>query len=138
MTFVGNLLSTGVLVVVFASTAAAVAQPQPGPSLPYEDPGVCPFEGCVYRSWRASKTVTVRRTRSLQAPIVFTVAPRENVTAITGVVVTLSPGKVRFRRAVDLNWSGAFEPVMARPGVTVRRPQNLVFSTSSPVRRCIC
>ena len=84
-----DLFSTAVLVVALASTATAIAQPPLGPPMPYEDPGVCPFEGCLYRDWQSLKMVKVHRTRSLKAPLVFTVANGEKGTAITGVVVTL-------------------------------------------------
>ena len=56
-----NLFSTGVLVVGLAFTAIAMAQPQSGPPIPYEDPGACPFEGWVYRDWQALKTVKLFR-----------------------------------------------------------------------------
>jgi hypothetical protein len=111
------LFSTAVLVVALASIATAIAQPPSGPPMPYEDPGVCPFEGCVYRNWQALKMVKVHRTRSSKAPLVFTVANGERVTAITGVVVTHSPGQVRFRRPVDLRSTP--EPVHVDPGETL-------------------
>jgi hypothetical protein len=88
--------------------------------MPYEDAGACPFEGCVYRDWRANHTVAVRQTRSANGAIVFTVHKGETVTALTGVVVTTSPGRVRFREPADLTWAD-LETVDVG-GMTVRRP----------------
>jgi len=88
--------------------------------MPYEDAGACPFEGCVYRGWRANDTVAARLARSTTAEIVFTVRKGETITALTGVVVTTSPGRVRFREPADLRWAD-LETVNIR-GVSVRRP----------------
>ena len=76
---------------------------QSGPPVPYEDAGACPFEGCMYGKWQANDTVTVRRTRSDKGAAVFTVYKGETITALTGVVVTTSPGQVRFREPIDLS-----------------------------------
>jgi hypothetical protein len=96
------------LVLLALAVAAAPAQrPAPrarptGPPMPYEDIGACPFECCVYRDWVANDTVAVRRDRRRGAPVVFTLKPGDHVRAITGVVVTLAPGRVRFRQPEDL------------------------------------
>jgi hypothetical protein len=76
-----------------------LAQPAPrdGPPVPFEDAGACPFELCTYGDWTARRAVVVRQERRLGSPIVFRVARGEKVTAITGVVVTLEAGRVRFR-----------------------------------------
>ena len=76
-----------------------------GPPMPYEDPGACPFEGCAYREWTARGAVTVLSARRAGAPGAFTVKKNERVTALTGVVVTQVPGRVEFRKAVDLSTS---------------------------------
>jgi hypothetical protein len=76
-----------------------------GPPMPYEDPGACPFEGCAYREWTARGAVTVLSARRAGAPGAFTVMTGERVTALTGVVVTQVPGRVEFRKAVDLSTS---------------------------------
>jgi hypothetical protein len=84
--------------------------------MPYEDAGACPFEGCTYRKWQANDTVVVRKTRSARAAIVFTVRKGETIAALTGVVVTTSPGRVQFREPVDLKWTNN------AGGVSARRP----------------
>jgi len=88
--------------------------PAARPAMPYEDAGACPFEGCVYRDWQANDTVSVRSARSAKAAVVFTVRKGETITALTGVVVTTSPGEVRFREPVDLSSSSG--AVHVEPG----------------------
>jgi hypothetical protein len=76
---------------------------QPGkPPVPYEDVGACPFEGCVYRAWTANAPVSVRADRKASAAVVYTISKGEKVTALTGVVVTLKPGRVEFPKRVTL------------------------------------
>ena len=88
-----------------------------GPPMPYEDAGACPFEGCVYGAWQANNTVRVRSTRSAKAAVVFTVRKGDTITALTGVVVTTSPGRVRFREPFDLSSSSG--SVHVEPGDTL-------------------
>jgi hypothetical protein len=77
-----------------------------GPPVPYEDAGACPFEGCVYREWTANGPVTARAARIRNASIVFTVPRAAKVTALTGVVITVKAGRVRFRQPIDLQVVG--------------------------------
>ena len=92
---------------IFAGSAEVAVQQvkSAGPPMPYEDVGACPFEGCVYRDWIANDRVTVRTERRADSPIAFTLEQGEPVRAITGIVVTLKPGRVQFRHAVDLTSS---------------------------------
>jgi hypothetical protein len=102
----------------------------PGPPMPYEDVGACPFEGCAYREWRAKAMVAVRTTRAAHAPVAFTIRKGETVTALTGIVVTTAPGKVRFRAPADLMWAD-LETVDVG-GVSVRRPRQSGFLHVEP------
>ncbi len=45
----------------------------------------------------------MRRTRSQNAPAAFFIRKGETVTAVTGVVITTSPGRVRFHKRVELS-----------------------------------
>jgi hypothetical protein len=65
-----------------------------GPPLPYIDRGVCPFECCTYREWTVNADTPVRARRDPKAPVVFTAKSGESVHGLTGVVVTLEPGRV--------------------------------------------
>lgn len=93
------------------------AQPTPGPPMPYEDVGACPFEGCVYREWIARETVSARTERRIEAPVAFTIQKGERVVAVTGIVVTLRPGRVQFRHPADLSTSVG--PLHVEPAQTL-------------------
>ncbi len=95
---------TGLLLALAVGAGAAQAPaPAPfGPPMPYEDPGACPIEGCAYREWTANAAVRVLGERRDRAPAAFTLRRGERVTALTGIVVTKVPGRVEFRKAVDL------------------------------------
>src|SRR5882757_7875656 len=73
-----------------------------GPPMPFEDVGACPFECCVYREWVAKGRVTIRADRRARARTAFSLGRGDRVQAIIGIVVTLRPGRVQFREAVDL------------------------------------
>ncbi len=78
------------------ASACAVRAPRyelSEPPLPFEDHGACPFECCTYRGWTVETTTELRAARSLQAPVVFSVKPGENVVGLNGVVVTRKPGR---------------------------------------------
>ena len=98
----GMLLSPSLaFVLTFALTGApagpATVQPAPPTGLvfPYEDAGACPTDGCRYGRWVAVRSLTVHRTREAGAAAVFRVGAGEAVDAVTGVVVTLRPGRAR-------------------------------------------
>jgi hypothetical protein len=84
------------------------------PPVPFEDAGACPFDGCLYRQWTATADVDVRAERADAAPVIFSIAAGERVNAVTGVVVTTRPGRVRFRKQVDLPSDGG--AVHVEPG----------------------
>ena len=74
---------------VIGFTVSAAAQ---GPSLPYRDPGACPFECCTYRDWTANKDTTVYREMRDGSTRAFTVRKGEVVRGVTGVVITNRAG----------------------------------------------
>lgn len=116
----GMLLSVLVCsLLAFGSTLTVRSQEPPaqGPPVPFEDAGACPFEGCVYREWTAKAAVIVRAERRRDAPVSFNVQAGEKVTALTGVVVTLKPGRVEFRQPKTLNSST--KPIHIEPGQTL-------------------
>ena len=104
---------------MFGASSAVPAQRSisVGPPMPYEDVGACPFEGCVYREWSANAPVTLLRDRRIGSGIATKLKKGDRVQAITGIVVTMKPGRVQFREAVDLSTtSGA---VHIEPGETL-------------------
>jgi len=75
----------------------------PLPPLPFEDFGACPFEGCVYREWVVKNNLPIRKEMNETAPIAFIVKTGENVTALTGVVVTIQPRIEKASRPVEIS-----------------------------------
>ena len=101
--------------IVFDGPRFAAQIPEPsGPQMPHEDAGACPFEGCIYRDWVANDAIAVRQQRGPGAAIAFHLTRGERVQATTGVVVTLTPGRVQFRTAVTL--SSASGSIRIAPG----------------------
>jgi hypothetical protein len=84
-----------------------------GPPVPFEDEGACPFEGCTYREWTAKTPVTALSDRRDDAQIAFELTPGDRVMALTGVVVTVTPGLVEF--TVPTN-------VQTREGILTMQP----------------
>ena len=60
------------------------------------DSGACPFECCTYRDWTAETTLTAYESHDPRSRgrVVFTLAPGERVTALTGIVRTTVAGEV--------------------------------------------
>ena len=92
-------------ILLLCAGLSAAQQPaaSPGPPVPYEDEGACPFEGCAYRAWTANRTVVVRTERRSDAPIAFRLAKGARVQALTGVVITSKAGRVEFPKPVVLS-----------------------------------
>jgi hypothetical protein len=81
--------------------------PQTAPPVPFVDEGACPFECCTYRDWTATAPVAVYDNWKWQSlypssphKTLFSVAKGEIVTALTAVVITTRPGRVRFTGAI--------------------------------------
>jgi hypothetical protein len=109
---------TATLITLSLFFAAATAGQQPdGPPVPYEDAGACPFEGCVYREWRANSEVEVHTDRRKDSPVAFRLAKGEKVQAVTGVVVTIKAGRVQYDRPQRLQTSSG--PIDILPGQTL-------------------
>jgi hypothetical protein len=68
------------------------------PSLPRVDLNSCPFEGCHFGKWTTNSKVIVYSSWELQRKTIAKLRSGEQVTAITGVNLTLKPGKGIFRR----------------------------------------
>jgi hypothetical protein len=87
------------------------------PTMPLEEAGACPFEGCQFGAWTAREAVVARRSRSTSAARSFTVRKGETVTALTGVLVITRPGRVEFRERTDL--PTAEDTITVAPGDTL-------------------
>ena len=109
---------TGLLVGVSEPVSTLDSQaPIQAPPVPFEDPGACPFEGCVYREWITKAAVSVRTARRAQAPVAFSLRAGEKVTAVTGVVITLRAGRVQFRESRSISSSTGH--IQIEPGQTL-------------------
>ena len=69
------------------------ASAQRVPPRNYEDLGACPFECCTYREWSVEADTVLYESRAKNARAAFRVKKGERVTGLTGVVVTLEPGR---------------------------------------------
>ncbi len=114
--------SSWLLALLIAILIPFTADAQTRPPLPYEDVGACPFECCTYREWIVNKSTPIHRNRNNNSPVVFTVAPRERVQAVTGVVITTQPGEIRIARPITIqDYTGSqgtntSRAIQARPG----------------------
>ncbi len=68
------------------------------PALPFYDWGACPYETCAYGQWAAHRSVTVYDTWKPERRSIGQLAAGDQVTGITGAVVTLKPGLIRMDR----------------------------------------
>jgi hypothetical protein len=81
--------------------------------MPYFDYGACPFECCTYRRWTVEADTILYRQRSTTSGIAFRVKKGDHVTGLTGVVVTLSPGRVIVKREKTI---GLVRKARVKPG----------------------
>ena len=57
---------------------------------------------CTYRQWTAKDDVVLRKEIGKDEPVIFSVKNGENVQALTGVVITRKPGKIRINKPITL------------------------------------
>ena len=110
------LILLAALLIVARPSAQSANSSQP--PIPFEDPGACPFEGCVYdNSWVANRAVNIRAERRADAPIAFRLKRGEKITALTGVVVTTRPGRVLLHGSKTIHKNRV--PIVIPPGETI-------------------
>ena len=90
-----TIFLAGVFLLQIASPGAAESQAVAPPELPYFDWNACPFEGCVYREWTAHEIVPVYDTWKGRRRQITQLAIGDKVVALTGVVITFKPGRIR-------------------------------------------
>jgi hypothetical protein len=106
-----------ILLASFCVLTALNVRPVSAQRLPprnYEDRGACPFECCTYREWSVKEDTVLYRSRSAKSPAAFRVRKGERVTGLTGVVVTLEPGRAVVQKARTLG--GGVNKVRVRAG----------------------
>jgi hypothetical protein len=82
----------------------------------YIDKGACPFEGCTYREWTVNARTAFHAKMDIHSPIVFYAEKGENVTGLTGTVITLELGKAVAIRDEMLD---ADQDISVKPGDVV-------------------
>jgi hypothetical protein len=98
---------------------SANAQPKSQPPTPYVEWGACPFEGCAYGRWVAQRRTPVLSERRVGAPLAFNVVAGQCVTAITGVVVTSRPGRIKVVSPITLGEA---------PTTVSLKPGNIIYT----------
>jgi hypothetical protein len=94
---------------VLAALSVHSASAQRLPPRDYEDRGACPFECCTYREWSVKADTTLYKSRSTKSPPAFRVKEGERVTGVTGVVITLAPGRAVATGSVTVRHEGEHE-----------------------------
>src|ERR1051325_9997364 len=105
--------------VLFCALFVAVALTTDAQRLPprnYEDRGACPFECCTYREWSVEADTILYKSRAKNSPAVFRVKKGERVRGLTGVVVTLEPGRAVVKKAMTLGGTNDRPKVRVRAG----------------------
>jgi len=74
----------------------------PRPPANYRDNGACPFECCTYRRWSVDTDTVIYKDQSEKSGVAFRVRKGEHVVGLTGVVITLKPGKAAVRKATTI------------------------------------
>jgi hypothetical protein len=106
---VGLRLSRAFLLVATVACAAA-----PRPPSHFEDEGACPFECCTYREWTVDVETVLFVRRDTRSAVVTRLKKGEVVTGVTGVVVTLKPGRAKVLKRATLGQGD--ETLDASPG----------------------
>jgi hypothetical protein len=90
--------------IVFPSVLLATSiHGQPSrPPANYRDNGACPFECCTYRRWSVDADTVIYKDQSEKSGVAFRVRKGEHVVGLTGVVITLKPGKAIVRKATTI------------------------------------
>lgn len=88
--------------VLTGTTAYSQQKSRPSPPRYYADFGACPFECCTYRQWTVTANTVLYKNRSQGSPVAFRVKKGEKVIGLTGVVITLKPGKAVVQKAMTL------------------------------------
>jgi len=95
------MICSGILPLVFCQEVHLPGGESKGmaaPALPFYDWGACPYETCGYRQWTAHRSVTVYDTWKQGRRPIAQLAAGDQVTGITGVVITFMPGLIRMDR----------------------------------------
>ncbi|HMF55195.1 MAG TPA: hypothetical protein VK619_02435 [Pyrinomonadaceae bacterium] len=85
------------------TTALSIQNPNSSPPNHFEDYGACPFECCTYRRWTVNSATVFYKQRSTSSTVIFRASKGQQVVGLTGVVITLQPGKAIVKKATTLD-----------------------------------
>ena len=88
--------------------------------LPYRDVGACPFEGCEYRKWTANKGTIIYKEMRDGSPVAFKVRAKEQVTGVTGVVITEKAGTAKALKAAKVYANVGKYSITVKAGETLQ------------------
>lgn len=94
---------------VCCAVLACAARAQSRPPRNYEDRGACPFECCTYRDWGVRADTVFYKTRSTKSGVAFHAKKGESVRGLTGVVITIEPGRAVATGDMKLGGNGSRE-----------------------------
>jgi hypothetical protein len=107
-TLLGRIVFPSLLLVTSVYSGQA-----PRPPANYRDNGACPFECCTYRRWSVDADTVIYKDQSEKSGIAFRARKGEHVVGLTGVVITLKPGKAIVRKATTI---GQVRKIRVKPG----------------------
>lgn len=91
------MMCAGILLPAFCQDSGGFKE-MATPALPFYDWGVCPYETCAYGQWAAHRSATVYDSWKPERRSIGQLAAGDQVTGITGAVVTFKPGLIRMDR----------------------------------------
>ena len=97
-----SIIFNSVFLILLSPFFASANRGSNEPPIPYYDNGACPFECCTYRDWTAQKDTKIYKNHDDQSLVVGSVKAGQTVKALTGVVITTEPGKVKIFKAMSL------------------------------------
>ena len=87
-----------IILIIFAGFSLSLSGQAQQPTLPYYDWNACPGEGCTYGKWCTRRVLPVFDNYKNGRRQIAQLKPGDQVTAVTGVVITFRPGVIRFDR----------------------------------------
>ncbi len=117
----------GLILSLLALTTATPMLGQELPPLPYIDQNACPFECCVYGSWKARHAVVAYVEAKDGSPVAFTIQKKQVVTAETGFVKTTKAGVTKVVQPISLGYDQGVSDPEPEPRLHLR-PGELLYT----------
>src|ERR1019366_7934991 len=118
MRTVALMICAGILSAAFCQDSGE-SKEMATPALPFYDWGAYPYETCAYRQWAVHRSVTVYDTWKSERRPIGHLAVGDQVTGITGAVVTFKPGLIRMDRDLPDQDLRRGDTVLTTPAISV-------------------